>query len=242
MSRHIHITQCRDKNEALEKSARDLLAIVLKLKHKNKPVLLLLSGGSALAIVNQVNTEIFDRRVTIGVLDERYSTDEHINNFRLLTQTKTYTIIEQRGCPIIDSRVRSDESQEELAQRIEKDLRAWVRDNKDGAIVVTQGIGPDGHTSGIMPFPEDPKRFQKMFNDEKIWIQAYDATGKNAYPKRVTTTLPFMRMVNHSILFACGQDKLKALHDSLSNKNTASTPACIINEMKDVRIFTDLPI
>ena len=83
--------------------------------------------------------------------------------------------------------------------------------------------------------------FNKNFNDNNKIVIAYDATGKNQYTLRVTTTLSFLKDVDVSIVFVCGVDKTDALRKTLSSDGDISTtPARIINEMKEVFLFTDI--
>src|SRR5690348_8782512 len=44
-------------------------------------ILLLLSGGSAFKLLDFVDSSIFSSRVTVGVADERFSSDPAVNNF-----------------------------------------------------------------------------------------------------------------------------------------------------------------
>ncbi len=46
-----------------------------------------------------------------------------------------------------------------LAQRMEKNLRAWKNQNPQGKIIATLGIGADGHTAGIFPFADNSSTF-----------------------------------------------------------------------------------
>ncbi len=120
----------------------------------------------------------------------------------------------------------------------EKNLRDWR-----GRIVITLGIGPDGHTAGIMPFPEDPQKFQKLFDDPDHWVVSYDAAEKNAYPNRTTVTLPFLRRVDHAVVFVCGKEKQRALEKTLAQKGSLpQTPARIIREMGKIDLFTDIDL
>ena len=47
------------------------------------PILFLVSGGSALHLLKEINIGHFGARATIGVLDERYSPDISASNFLL---------------------------------------------------------------------------------------------------------------------------------------------------------------
>lgn len=237
---NVKIQHCESRQIAIEKAGLKLQELINDNCTLDKGLLLLLSGGSSLALVENIDTKNFSKAVTIGVLDERYSDDTQVNNFRLITQTNFYHKSLSAGANFIDTRIANGESSEELGQRFESALKRWCAENPEGRIIITQGIGINGHTSGIMPFPEDPAKFVKMFDDER-WVIAYDATGKDSHASRVTTTLPFLRSVDASILFVCGEDKRPALARALdTNGEMATTPARVIWDMKQVFLFTDL--
>jgi 6-phosphogluconolactonase/glucosamine-6-phosphate isomerase/deaminase len=103
---------------------------------------------------------------------------------------------------------------------------------------------PDGHTSGMMPFPEDPNKFTELFDgeDKTKLVTGYDATGKNPYPLRITTTMNLMRKINKAIIYVVGENKREALTRLMDPKtNLATIPAAILKEIPgDVYLFTDL--
>ncbi|MFA5935122.1 MAG: 6-phosphogluconolactonase [Candidatus Paceibacterota bacterium] len=237
---NIKIYTNETKNIISDTSER--LNLELEKLYKNKTqILLLVSGGSALKILDSINAEILGSHITFGVLDERYSRDTKVNNFCQIMETGFYNNSINAGVKFIDTRINNNESQNSLAERFENRIKKWRSDNSKGVIVITQGIGPDGHTSGILPFPEEKDFFNKIFNDKNKSVVAYDATGKNQYTLRITTTLSFLRDVDISIVFVCGADKTEALRKTLSSDGDISTtPARIINEMKEVFLFTDI--
>ena len=208
------------------------------------PTLLMISGGSALELLEGISLRNMGRHITITVLDERYSTDPTVNNFSQLAQTHFFKKAEKRGIDYIDTRVHRRISLKGLAKKFEKDLRKWKKRYREGEVLITQGIGEDGHTAGIMPYPENPRLFKKLFDNQKEgkWVLGYNTDGKNEYPSRVTVTLPFLReIVDHSILYVAGQNKKGALKRVMAKQGfLAETPARIIGEMKNVQLFTDL--
>lgn len=155
---------------------------VLVKRQKNTPVLLLLSGGSALGLVDTIDPLILGARVTVGMLDERYSRDPSVNNFAQLVHHSFYEEGQKRGARFLDTRVRvthmSDEEVpetfEELTKRFENSLRAWKEQNPAGRVIVTQGIGEDGHTAGIMPYPLQRETFEALFENEAKWVVGYN--------------------------------------------------------------------
>ncbi len=207
------------------------------------PKLLLFSGGSALDIVNMINIKLISNicNTTIGVLDERYSTIPSINNFEKLSETKFYLSLMKDCFKEINTRVKEGESLEQFALRYNNELDSWIKNHQGGKVIITQGIGPDAHTSGIMPFPENPDLFNQLFNSEKL-VVGYDAGAKDEFPQRATTTISFLKnYVDHSIIYMSGENKLDALKKVYDpNLKINDAPGKVILEMKDVELFTDI--
>lgn len=234
---NIYINYSKDLTEVTQNAANAFMSL-LKV-YSGKSILLLLSGGSAFKILDYVDTELLNSNCTITVLDERYSQDPTINNFSQLTTLSFYTKAQEKECQFIDTRVENGETQQQLAERFQTELKKWRNQNPEGYIIATQGMGQDGHTSGIMPFPEDQEFFNKTFNSEN-WVVAYDATGKNQFTERVTTTLTFMKLIDVSIFYVTGESKKTVLQEVLQLGSQAEYPARVIHEMKKVLLFTDI--
>lgn len=236
----MEIVRVEDKETAARKAAQALSEALQR--HERDAILLLLSGGSWLKVLDQVESESLGENVTIGLTDERFSQDPVVNNFAQLESTEFYRLAKEKGVHYINTKVRDKETFEELAERFEKALRKWKEENPEGRVIMTQGIGPDGHTCGIMPYPEDKELFSQLFENPEKWVVGYDAAEKNEYPLRVTITLPFLRdMVNHSVVYAVGESKKDALERVLAEDGQiVITPARIIHEMRDVVLCTDI--
>jgi len=228
---------CSDKNEASLACAREL-NVLLKV---SKPLLLLLSGGSALDILQFIDHGNLDKQLTISVLDERYSKDPKVNHFLQLKKTKFYKKANRAGCIFFSTEVL-DEPLIKLASKFEYALRTWKKQHPEGKVIVIQGIGSDGHTAGIMPYPDDKARFDKLFLQN--WVVGYDAGSKNQYPQRITVTLKFLQeMVYKSLVYAVGEEKQGILEKIFKgNLSLNILPASVINSMKNVSLFTDVDI
>jgi 6-phosphogluconolactonase/glucosamine-6-phosphate isomerase/deaminase len=206
--------------------------------HSHIPILFLSSGGSSLALLDEI--KIIPSNFTLGVTDERFSKDEKVNNFAQLSETKFFENAREHGTYFIDTRVQAGEDIELLAKRFENALHRWREEHPGGRIVITQGVGSDGHTAGIMPYPKEKETFLELFEGER-WVQGYDAKDKNEYPLRVTITLPFLRMIDHSVLYVTGVQKKDAFSHMTKIKGMLwEMPSRIIHEMKEVTIFTDI--
>ncbi len=206
------------------------------------PFLFLSSGGSSLQLLDLLDTEHFGPHSTVAVLDERFSTDPLKNNFAQMQATEFYQKAKERGAQFIETKIRENETIEEAAAGFEKALRTWVAKNH-GPIIATVGVGPDTHTSGIMPFPEDPTFFETTFNDENHWVAAYDANDKNPERLRITCTIPFFRMITHPVLFVTGENKRDALDVLAASEGTVHEHPCRIwREISSSVLFTDQKI
>ncbi len=225
----------------LSKNAGEILSTFLK-GQAIRPTLILLSGGSAFDILSFVELPHDCTHLTISVLDERCSADENGNNFLLLTKTEFYARAAQGGAGFIDTSISRGETPELLAIRMEESWRTWKKENPEGLVIATMGIGTDGHTAGIMPMPEDPKHFEELFENDARWTVGYDAGDKNSMPLRATATCSFLRNeVGAAIVYTIGESKRSALQKTLAETGSLTeTPARIMREMKDVTVCTNI--
>jgi 6-phosphogluconolactonase/glucosamine-6-phosphate isomerase/deaminase len=210
-------------------------------QHANTPLLFLTSSGSALPLLDFISPDVLNENITFSVLDERYSTDPTINNFSQVMTTHFYATAMQKKCKYIETTITPEDTLEESADEFESSLKTWREKYPDGIIIATQGMGPDGHTSGIMPFPENEERFNELFLNPNKWVVGYDATGKNQYPLRITTTIPFLKMVDYSVMYVTGENKKNPLQKVIEKVAALhEIPAAVINYMHDVYLFTSL--
>ncbi|PJE64318.1 MAG: hypothetical protein COU90_02605 [Candidatus Ryanbacteria bacterium CG10_big_fil_rev_8_21_14_0_10_43_42] len=205
-------------------------------------MLFLISGGSAFGILADLDRNCLGEFLTIGILDERADKQKEVNNFARFMKTDLYAESLVKGVEFIDTRLRDGESEKDLAGRIEFSLQNWRHRNKEGFVLITQGMGADGHTAGIMPYPEDPETFAKQFEDTHHWTCGYNTGEKSSHPLRATVTMPFLECeVDVSIAYIVGKEKQEAFTRLVAeNGSYAETPARIMRKMKHVKIYTDL--
>jgi 6-phosphogluconolactonase/glucosamine-6-phosphate isomerase/deaminase len=209
-------------------------------ENRKLPVLLMLSSGSALSVLNYIGKTSLGKNLTVSVLDERFSQDPEVNNFLQLQKTDFYKDAFEAEASFFGTLPRPNETMEDLRQRWDKNLKIWRQDNPNGLIIATLGMGPDGHTSGILPFPENPMQFEKLFNSAD-WTAAYNTDDKNKYPERVTTTLTFLKMVDFAFTFVSGKEKQEKFAKLiLRDAKIAELPAMVWHEIKNLKIFTDI--
>lgn len=209
-------------------------------QYKDTPTLLLISGGSAMELLESINMDHVGQQLTVSVLDERFSEDAKINNFLQLQKSDFYIQALQKDCSFIGTAPRPGETHQQLAERFETRLKAWREENPAGIILTTLGMGSDGHTAGIMPFPEDKIFFEKTFCSDS-WVAAYNAAGKNPYPLRITTTITFLKQITAAVAFITGEEKRLAF-EKLQKKQASlhEQPAMVFWDMNNLEIYTDI--
>jgi len=230
----------KDKVVAARKAAEHLEGLMTK--EKTESVILLLSGGSALSILDNLNGLGSIKSLTISVLDERYGSDIANNNFHQLEERLAEKVSALASKALfLNPGFTSIENLEVLASKFNQKLKDWRSQNPKGKIIITQGLGGDMHTAGI--FPDEQSVFEERFGDNANWFTSYNLpdSSKNSHRKRGTVTPSFLRdQVDHSILFAVGENKSQALKAVLENdKEIHKSPGRIIHQMRDVVIFSD---
>jgi 6-phosphogluconolactonase/glucosamine-6-phosphate isomerase/deaminase len=238
MKNSLQIFRQPDPQSAAAEAGEHLNTVLAE--NKKLPILLMLSAGSALSIIDYVGPAVLGANLTITTLDERFSADPEVNNFLQLQKTDFYKDAFEAEASFFGTVPRASETMEDLRQRWDKNLKTWRKENPKGLIIATFGMGADGHTAGIFPFPEDPMKFDKLFNNQE-WAVAYNAAGKNPYPERVTATLTFLKTIDAGLALVSGTQKQEKFAQLTSRKTKAADlPATVWHEIKKVKIFTDL--
>lgn len=232
----------REDDQEAAKAAGTRLAEIIE-ERAGGPTLLLLSGGSALGILfyaTSLEKNVLSQ-LTISVLDERVHGSE-ASNFAAFRRTSFFAFCMERGARFIDTLVSSEDSFEVVAKGVHGAVKKWFRENKNGNVIATFGIGEDAHTAGIMPYPKDEKLFDQLFNDPDVLVRGYDAGRKSRYPFRVTATFPLIRRVAAGVVFVVGEKKRVALKGVMAKKPLHEMPAAILNDLSGIELFTDMTV
>lgn len=189
-------------------------------------VLLLVSGGSGIAVSSEVSKQLIGSDLTglyVTLTDERYVPFGHKDeNWQQLLDTgfdlpgaQTYRVIQE-----------GDVNREITASAFEKTLEDWV--NLADFSVGLFGIGPDGHTSGIKP--DSPAVHAEA------WTSEY--TGEDF--ERITTTPNFISQLDEVITYAVGKPKFETLAKLIhENLPVDEQPAQVLKEAARSTLFTD---
>lgn len=233
--------------EELNKEVGQYISDILT-QYVDKPVLLLVPGGSAMAALDHISPETFSPDLTVTMTDDRFSDQldkdfKEINNFAVLQTTKFYDHLIQTDAFCINTQINEGESFEEYRARFEKNIRDWRNDYPKGKVIALYGMGADGHTGGMVPGSLSEAEFNTMFDGDNL-VGKIDAGSSNPYLKRISTTLPFMReWVDHAVFYITGEQKRSALERALKDDGEYfETPALVMGDMKDAVIFTDISL
>jgi 6-phosphogluconolactonase/glucosamine-6-phosphate isomerase/deaminase len=234
----MEIVSHNDKDALVKMASQKLFSFFEK--YRERQILFLSSGGSALSLLELAPDANLGVNITITVLDERFTHRSEIQNFSSLCQSAFYNKSIMHGAQAINPLLNMEDGLKISAHKFEKNVRKWIAQNPDGIIFATLGIGRDGHTAGIMPFPEDEDEFNILFESQN-WFVGYTAKNKSELSKRMTASCTFLReKIDYAIAFVVGEEKRDAISKTLA-KNGAlkDTPARILHEMKKVELFTN---
>lgn len=184
--------------------------------------LFLYSGGSALTILPFfIHRLARQHALVFAPVDERF--DEKASNYVSFASTQKEVMEEvlHQGGSFIDTSPH-ERDQYEMAIWYEKRLTTQINKMKErkGKIIALLGMGEDGHTAGILPYPTEEKIFYEQFLDTNRLVVGYDATGKNEHTKRYTLTYPGLHYADEYVLFTTGAKKHEVL-----NTIEATTPS-----------------
>jgi len=204
-------------------------------KYKNTDVLLLLAGGSALQVLDEVDTSFINEYTTIMMMDERFTADAKNNNFLQMTKTFFYTKLTNTQCSFLPTVPEENESHDDFSNRIEKDLATYLETHPNCTVVALFGIGPDGHTGAI--FPMTHEEFIDTYGQGNLYTKV--VYPKNPFVNRSSITPKFIkRYITQSLVYAVGEAKLPVLSTITDPYELHEMPAHI-HELIESSLYTD---
>ena len=190
-----------------------------------KSALWLLSGGSAISIsvkVAKLLNNLSDEelaRLNISLIDERYGPVGHPDSNWQQLLDAGFDLPGARLHPVLNF-----QNQETTLKEWELYLRQQL---KHSYALGFLGIGPDGHTSGILP------------NSPAVTATGLVTGYEGGGYQRITTTPSAIKMLNEAVVYAVGEPKWPVLQRLTDNIEPAEQPAQILKQVPKLTIFTD---
>ncbi|MFM2381681.1 MAG: Glucosamine-6-phosphate isomerase/6-phosphogluconolactonase [Candidatus Parcubacteria bacterium] len=208
------------------------------LTHNEQPILFLLSGGSALSVLECIQPQALGANLTVVMMDERFTDDTQGNNFLQLQNTSFFTTAKAAGVEIIESTKNEGERHEQFAERISTAVDTYLRVHTDAFVVGLFGIGEDGHTASI--FPTTEQDFIVAYSSDNSYIAITRPQEK--YPFRISITPTFIEeKISEVVLYAVGSKKCDNILSYMHTKNFGAheIPALIPARHPESTLFTD---
>lgn len=211
-------------NAPLEQAVAEL-SDQLSSKLNQGRVLWLISGGSNIQPAVEVMTSLSDKQtanLTVTLVDERYGPVGHPDsNWQKLLEAG-FKFRHATAIPVLTSKGLA-----ETVSDFEAELGTAFQQSDYSLALV--GIGPDGHTSGILPNSEATKVTGQL---------TYGYQGPDFM--RITTTFDAIQKIDIAVVFAYGESKkstLTTLRDQSVDLN--EQPAQILKQIPEATIYTD---
>lgn len=177
---------------------------------------LLISGGSAIEmykILFGLHLKDALAEASIGLIDERAGEVGHANsNDQLLLESGVTELMVNAGAHLVpmlhlqrDGHVNAD--------LIDTEYRAlFLR-----PVIGLLGMGPDGHTAGILP-TATVRKYHQLYDGEKyaVFYEVSKADSENEHTRRYTVTPYALHQISAVLLYAMGTGKREALQSLLS--------------------------
>lgn len=212
------------KAASLSQSAAEYQAnLIGRALDDDQAVVWLLSGGSAIqvAVLTAKALQRHDvSRLTVSLTDERYGPVGHANSNWQQLMEAGFSLPEAIILPVLTGAGLA-----ETAMSWGGQLQAAI-DDADLSIGLF-GIGPDGHTAGILP-----------------GSPAVTATGPAAYyitptHQRITTTFNTIAILDEAVVYAVGEAKWPTMAQFETTVSRNQQPAQVLKAVKHLHLFTD---
>jgi 6-phosphogluconolactonase/glucosamine-6-phosphate isomerase/deaminase len=232
------------KNQAGEILVRNLAH---EIAMNPKQSLIFYSGGSALVLLSLLFDNLASRKFDYSLLvfapvDERF--DPVASNFVSLKQMPVYEKFVQAGAKFVDTAIE-DGTVEDAANWYNQ----WVSGELKriqlvkGHIFTILGMGPDGHTAGIFPYPDNSQFFTSHFCETERMVVGYDVGEKNQYTQRFTLTLPALQRAGASFAYVTGAGKKEMLAKVVETaEDPHEVPARLWHRLSPISLYTDIEL
>jgi len=197
-----------------------------------------LSGGSALEVVKYIPAPENECRTIFMMGDERWSREKDENNsLQLLSKYPDSPVAKN----FIASVPEENESLRDFAVRIENQILNQIKNAQNLKIISLLGIGPDGHTAGIFPQPNQ-ESFLELYPDDRTYVPVH-IEGLKIDSRASLTPHFLLHTADKLFAYVTGENKTDILNSLLKTKKEVyERPAELIKQHQNAELFTDIDI
>jgi len=210
-----------------DKEIIDFVSTVINQKlGLGKKVIWFISGGSAIAveieIAKKIN-EINAGNLVVSLMDERYGITGHENS--------NWKSLLSKGFEIPGASLYSVLKGKDISETT-KDFMDFLKieleraDYKIGLF----GVGPDGHTAGILP------------NSEALNSNELASFYITPQYDRITITPKTIEMLDEAVVYAMGESKWPVVEKLEENLSIQDAPVHMLKKIPLLTIFTDYKV
>ena len=241
--------------ETLRSEAAEYLASrITGLAETAVPWALFLSGGSAVELVRAALERLpADTQLdscTVRLIDERWGSAGHPNsNETALKAAGMLSFLSEHGADWRGMLPEHTSSPTDHAAQIGSEYDQILK--RVSRSLLLAGMGPDGHTAGLLPVCESPLREQLFESTESsvLYYNVPETVLRTEFPERITATPHFLAKLQEVLLFAQGSAKQTAIQQFLAEIDlnnqlqNCQTPARFLRLTSlPVILFTDQTI
>ncbi len=199
-------------------------------------VLWLVTGGSAIAIAAATSkrlTGLSFQNLTVTLTDERYGAVGHPDSNWWQLQNSGFSLPNANLIPLLIEK-DINETTRQFARQLEESFK------KVDYTIGFFGIGPDGHTAGILPGSPavDSADLAVSYSDDEVTIDSPEGVKRGV--SRITISPLTISKLDEAVVYAIGEHKwptIKQLNDNLSIE---TQPAQALKQVSKLTIFTDM--
>jgi 6-phosphogluconolactonase/glucosamine-6-phosphate isomerase/deaminase len=211
------------KTTSTDTVADYLAGVITEQLTAGKKVLWLVPGGSAIAVAIAVSKRLHNTslaNLTMTLTDERYGPVGHTDSNWQQLKTAGFWLQDARMQPVLIDK-DLDTTVKNFAQMLTEDMA--VNDYCIGLF----GMGPDGHTAGILPHSEAV--------DDEEFAHGYMA-GEF---ERITMTPVAISQLNEAVLYVQGEAKWPMVDQLATDALFSEQPAQGLKRVAKLTIFND---
>ncbi len=207
-------------------------------------VLWLVSGGSSILLVVQVASRLRAAssddgaglhldHLTLTLTDERYGSVGHADSNWQQLLDAGLNLPHARLLPVLTDADTPGDTHRAATAKQWNDALTRARAQADYALGFF-GIGPDGHTSGILPHSPAVTATTSAF----AYTSAAVPGSRPPFP-RITTTPAFIKQLDEAVVYMTGEAKRPIIDQLATDLPVADQPSQILKTIPTLTIFND---